>query len=140
MLSRRCLQATLLAAYLTSVTNEDDWWRLSGDGGTETPLNVLELLWVNLIMDAMAALGANCSALSPNSHVYIANGEADAYCHGMPLVSSLSHLHASHKTVYACSAACKVRVQALVHAANFFKRLLVRVITDSMLANTLTSA
>ncbi len=94
MLSRRCLQATLLAAYLTSVTNEDDWWRLSGDGGTETPLNVLELLWVNLIMDAMAALGANFSALSPNSHVYIANGEADAYCHGMPLVSSLSHLHA----------------------------------------------
>ena len=26
--------------------------------GAETPLNVLELLWVNLIMDAMAALGA----------------------------------------------------------------------------------
>jgi len=46
----------------------------------------------------------------------------------------------SHKTVYACSAACKVRVQALVHAANFFKRLLVRIITDSMLANTRTSA
>lgn len=29
-------------------------WRMVA----ETPLNVLELLWVNLIMDAMAALGA----------------------------------------------------------------------------------
>ena len=26
----------------------------------ETPLNVLQLLWVNLIMDAMAALGELC--------------------------------------------------------------------------------
>ena len=26
----------------------------------ETPLNVLQLLWVNLIMDALAALGMHC--------------------------------------------------------------------------------
>ena len=36
----------LVIAFFAAVTNGD------------TPLNVLELLWVNLIMDAMAALGA----------------------------------------------------------------------------------
>ena len=35
----------LVIAFVAAVTNGD------------TPLNVLELLWVNLIMDAMAALG-----------------------------------------------------------------------------------
>jgi hypothetical protein len=30
----------------------------------ETPLNVLQLLWVNLIMDSLAALGA-CRAAAP---------------------------------------------------------------------------
>ncbi len=29
----------------------------------ETPLNVLQLLWVNLIMDSLAALGALCGVL-----------------------------------------------------------------------------
>ena len=36
----------LVIAFFAAVTNGD------------TPLNVLELLWVNLIMDAMAAMGA----------------------------------------------------------------------------------
>lgn len=45
----------------------------------ETPLNVLELLWVNLIMDAMAALGASaflmyhsvtsCHGSAPSDHL-----------------------------------------------------------------------
>ena len=35
----------------------------------ETPLNVLQLLWVNLIMDAMAALGE-----SPFSHMLSHHG------------------------------------------------------------------
>ena len=39
----------LVIAFVAAVTNGD------------TPLNVLELLWVNLIMDAMAALGMLCS-------------------------------------------------------------------------------
>lgn len=39
----------LVIAFVAAVTNGD------------TPLNVLELLWVNLIMDAMAALGASRS-------------------------------------------------------------------------------
>ncbi len=38
----------------------------------ETPLNVMQLLWVNLIMDSLAALGElpRCAALStlPCSH------------------------------------------------------------------------
>ena len=29
-------------------------------GSGETPLNVLQLLWVNLIMDSLGALGASC--------------------------------------------------------------------------------
>lgn len=37
----------LVIAFVAAVTNGD------------TPLNVLELLWVNLIMDAMAALGTS---------------------------------------------------------------------------------
>lgn len=44
----------LVIAFVAAVTNGD------------TPLNVLELLWVNLIMDAMAALGkiAFCAPLT----------------------------------------------------------------------------
>ena len=39
----------LIVAFVAAVTNG------------ETPLNVLQLLWVNLIMDSMAALGKQAS-------------------------------------------------------------------------------
>ena len=42
----------LVIAFVAAVTNG------------ETPLNVLQLLWVNLIMDSMAALGASQSYCS----------------------------------------------------------------------------
>lgn len=52
----------LVIAFVAAVTNGD------------TPLNVLELLWVNLIMDAMAALG-----------------DASQHCPAGPFKSSTNH-------------------------------------------------
>ncbi len=46
----------LIVAFVAAVSNG------------ETPLNVLQLLWVNLIMDSLAALGGLCSS------VFITNG------------------------------------------------------------------
>lgn len=44
-LSATAMQVALIVAFVAAVTNG------------ETPLNVLQLLWVNLIMDSLAALG-----------------------------------------------------------------------------------
>lgn len=48
----------LVIAFVAAVTNG------------ETPLNVLQLLWVNLIMDSLAALGTPLATLAP-IHLWI---------------------------------------------------------------------
>ncbi len=67
----------------------------------ETPLNVLQLLWVNLIMDALGALGALCysnskSSLSrPRIHTLImdALGALGALCFPQPSLEVLACWH-----------------------------------------------
>lgn len=53
-----------MIAFVSAVTNGD------------TPLNVLELLWVNLIMDAMAALGVPLLRLPKTSEEQLAQNSS----------------------------------------------------------------
>lgn len=59
-----------------------------GDG--QTPLNVLELLWVNLIMDSLGALGAHCClpACPPRLH-----------CHASAPAKTQEYVKALHLTL-----------------------------------------